>query len=150
MGTWVHYRYMCEWDNQLLTSRTVTFIGFFMYAFFIPTLATNWVIIKIKSSADILQGISKLDYLLKVSELQRYKVANQEDSKREYIILVNETEGASLPNSHPFKSLTSSKLNNESLFMNIRNGDSSSKYSFISNQIYSPSTLKSTNYSVNN
>jgi hypothetical protein len=32
-----------------------------------------WIVVKFKRTDDILQGISKLDYLLKVSYFQRYK-----------------------------------------------------------------------------
>ena len=43
------------------------------FVFRTPELLLLLVVSKIKSSRDILQGISKLDYLLKVSEFQQYK-----------------------------------------------------------------------------
>lgn len=42
----------------------------------IPSLLICYVIVKVKKSQDILQGVSKLDYLLKVSVFQQYKELN--------------------------------------------------------------------------
>ena len=43
------------------------------YILELPSLLIALVIIRFKSSQDILQGVSKLDYLLKVSVFQKYK-----------------------------------------------------------------------------
>ena len=47
----------------------------------IPSLTIVWCMIMLKNSKDLLQGISKLDYLLKVSVFQKYKDKNLENRK---------------------------------------------------------------------
>ena len=44
-------------------------------------LLTDWVFLWKKRSRDFLQGISKLDNLLKVSIIQNYKCIRKEDGK---------------------------------------------------------------------
>jgi hypothetical protein len=49
----------------------LNFSGF--YVLNLPNLLIALVIIRFKSSQDILQGVSKLDYFLKASVFQKYK-----------------------------------------------------------------------------
>jgi len=46
-----------------------------------PTLLLVFLTIKVKKTSDILQGLSKLDYLLKVSRFQKYKDKQLEANK---------------------------------------------------------------------
>jgi hypothetical protein len=62
-----------------------------------PSLLLSLVIVRFKSSQDILQGVSKLDYLLKVSVFQKYK--NEELENKKYSIATVEE----LSNSDLFK-----------------------------------------------
>ena len=62
-----------------------------------PSVLLSLVIVRFKSSQDILQGVSKLDYLLKVSVFQKYK--NEELEKKKYSIATIEE----LSNSDLFK-----------------------------------------------
>ena len=62
-----------------------------------PSLLLSLVIVRFKSSQDILQGVSKLDYLIKVSVFQKYK--NEELENKKYSIATVEE----LSNSDLFK-----------------------------------------------
>lgn len=56
-----------------------------MYIVFIlqlPALTQSFIVIQIKSSKDILQGVSKLDYLLKLSVFQKYKTQRYMDTEQ--------------------------------------------------------------------
>ena len=55
------------------------------WQFCIPAILTAYVLIKVKSSQDILQGINKLDYLLKVSVFQKYKDPEAEKTKTDML-----------------------------------------------------------------
>ena len=51
----------------------------------VVNIIMSWVIIRYKSSEDVLTGVSKLDELLKVSCFQKYKIELKlEDGKSEY------------------------------------------------------------------
>ena len=79
------YRYMCQWTHNWFITRLMVLCYFLQYMFFIPSLLTAFVIIRVKSSEDILQGISKLDYLLKVSIFQIYKDPKKEEIKQSIV-----------------------------------------------------------------
>ena len=85
--------------------------AFLQYVFCFPQLLLAFVIIKIKSSADILQGISKLDHLVQISIFQRKRgnfKRNLEDS-------FSDSEESR------DESLKSNELNRESLYKRIQN-----------------------------
>ena len=50
-------------------------------ALYIDSLIFAFIIVRVKSSQDILQGVSKLDHLLKVSVFQKYKNTQKEERK---------------------------------------------------------------------
>jgi len=54
--------------------------------FYFPITLMVMSLLYLKSSQDILQGISKLDYLLKVSVFQLYKDKELEDDERSFTI----------------------------------------------------------------
>ena len=56
-----------EMNNSRLTLMILT------KALYIDSLIFAFIIVRVKSSQDILQGVSKLDHLLKVSVFQKYK-----------------------------------------------------------------------------
>ena len=53
----------------------------FFWIMQVPMLMTCYTNIMIKSSQDIIQGISKLDYLYKVSTFQRVKICDLDENK---------------------------------------------------------------------
>lgn len=63
-------------NSQSYLSKTQKIDAWFFRILQIPMLMACFTIIKIKSSKDIIQGISKLDYLYKVS---RFQVLKNED-----------------------------------------------------------------------
>jgi hypothetical protein len=63
---------MCDYSKGPLgidTSRAM----FFVKNSIILSLFTDWTMLYLKNERDILQGVSKLDNLLKVSYFQKYK-----------------------------------------------------------------------------
>lgn len=55
----------------------------YMMIAFVAQILLSFTIIKVKSSRDILQGVNKLDHLLKVSVFQVYKNYDLEVDKKD-------------------------------------------------------------------
>lgn len=81
---------------------SVFFFLFLYYNLGLPGLMASVIVLKVKSHQDILQGINKLDYLLKVSLFQKYKGCANE--RRDRASTTNSFEEVRL-------SLTSEELN---------------------------------------
>ena len=62
-----------EWPGRKLSYNIIVFANMLLC----------FAIIKTKGSQDILQGLNKLDYLLKVSVFQVYKQQDLEDAKED-------------------------------------------------------------------
>lgn len=69
-------------------------------------LITTVVIVYIKSTQDILQGLNKLDYLLKYSVFQKYKCQPSDDGPDRQETIIN----TSVQKSATYKSYVSSLL----------------------------------------
>ena len=67
--------YCDELNNARLILITLT------KGLYIDSLIFAFIIVRVKSSQDILQSVSKLDHLLKVSVFQKYKNQQMEDRK---------------------------------------------------------------------
>lgn len=63
------HQYYRSWQFYLLSYATFS-CNFLQFEY----ILTAFVIVKLKSSQDILQGLSKLDYLIKYSVFQVYKL----------------------------------------------------------------------------
>ena len=63
----------CTYPEFTSYTRVYVSLYFFAYVAGVPNVQLAMVTIKLKSTQDILQGINKLDYLLKVSIFQKYK-----------------------------------------------------------------------------
>jgi hypothetical protein len=62
-----------------------------------------WIVVKFKRTDDILQGISKLDYLLKISYFQRFKtdfnvqeLLDQDDDDEDFTAALRNSRGESI------------------------------------------------------
>ena len=53
-------------------------LGLMLTQLSILSLILVWIVVRLKPSQDILQGLSKLDYLLRVSVFQKPKISNEE------------------------------------------------------------------------
>ena len=80
-------------DKGGIFGKTQFYLVMGMFIFQIPSLLIICNTIFVKKSSDILQGISKLDYLLKVSYFQRYK--DPEKEKRKWTLLTESMDQGS-------------------------------------------------------
>lgn len=85
----------CQEHNQLVMY--LRLLQKFFYAIDFNTLLYAFVILKVKSSQDILQGLSKLDHLIKISFFQRYRkgLEKQEEVIYEEVYAPGFTSGSS-------------------------------------------------------
>ena len=67
---------------QIVSDNLTTAFNFFINWAHFDVLLLGYAIIILKSPQDILQGVNKLDYLLKVSVFQIYKDTDKENKKR--------------------------------------------------------------------
>ena len=110
MTEFQYFRYMCQWEENFTVTRIAAAGLFIQYKLSIPGVITALVIVKVKSSKDILQGISKLDHLLKVSVFQKFRSKEAEQQKEELLSVLESTVR---------NSMVSEELNRESLWESI-------------------------------
>lgn len=94
----------CSNPEMKRFGQMIAIMQFISYETCTPTIQCSFVIVIIKRSDDILQGINKLDYLLKVSVFQKYKDPKLERGK--FSIFTGDTQGPVA-----IDLLTSSELN---------------------------------------
>lgn len=70
---------LCQEDK--VEAQLLMWSMFINFMLGLPGILQSLIVIKLKSSQDILQGVSKLDYLLKVSVFQKYKDKTLERDK---------------------------------------------------------------------
>jgi len=79
MAVYLTIEYGCTYPTYGALLLRLYYMVYFIFCQ--PTLLLVFLTIKVKKTSDILQGLSKLDYLLKVSRFQKYKDKQLEANK---------------------------------------------------------------------